>query len=789
MPIRQTQFNFTSGELDPLLFGRTDIDKYYQGAEEMTNVLILPQGGFKRSSGLEYTDRLHFQVDREESPSITTPNGGTGANANDDDLATELITTTNISTINPYVIAQYDLGSSKSIGFVDVVKAKLTSATNSTEFFIQGSNDASAWTSIGDAIDMSSSYVTRRRRVRASYRYFRFVRIGATDLTTDKVTVAEFNVFVESATISNSKLIPFEFNINQSYMLCITDRNIAIYRDGVFKQDVRADVFTNDIIPEIAYTQSLDTAIFVQEDTAPQKLTRVSSDIKWTFEEISFTDIPRFDFVPASSTPAGTLTPSGTDGVITLTASSGTPFSSASVGQYLQGAGGRARIIEFVSTTVVRVTVEIPFYSTTAIASGDWEYLTGFEDVWSSTRGYQKSVTFHENRLWFGGSKERPQTLWGSKVGLFFDFGLGSLNSSDAIDVTLNTDQANPIVNLISLNGNFLVYTIGGEFSVPQGQNDPITPSNFSIRRQGQSGSQPNMRVAGIDNSSIFIQRGGKSILRYNYDVLQGAYVNENISLLSSHLIKNPVDFAVRKSTSTEESNQIHFIKSDGNSTIGTILLAQKVIGFIERETDGDFKNVAIDVATPYYIVQRTIDSVIYKYLEKFTDNAILDSSKIYTISTPVDTFTGLDHLEGETVKVIADGSNMQDAVVSGGEVVIERLATTQVEIGLDFTPVVKTLPLEVLQFGSQIGKRKRISGVTLRCFETKDFTVNGDTISFRTFGEAGEGSPLDAPPPSFTGDKKIKGLLGWSERQQITISQNDPTTINVLSVTMEVNI
>jgi|TARA_Y100000310_G_scaffold129918_1_gene129092 hypothetical protein len=797
MPVKSTQFKFTSGELDPLLLGRTDIDRYYGAAATMTNVNLLAQGGFKRADGLEFIQRTFRQATREASPTITTPNGGTGANANDDDTSTTLVTTTNISTINPYVVVHYDLGSLKDIAFVDVVGCSLTSATNTTEFFIQASTDNAAWTSLGGALDLSTTAVTRRRAARANYRYLRFVRIGATDLGTDKVTLQEFNVFSEESTVSNTQIIPFEFSVTQSYILVISDKNIAVYRNGTFQADVRANKLTHSIIGQIDYTQSADTAIFVQEDTTPQKLIRQSADDKWLISDVSFDKIPRFDFDPVITTSpgSGTLTPSATEGVITLTASAGTPFSAASVGQYLQSAtsGGRARILEQLSTTQVRAVTEIPFYSTTAIANGDWDYLTGFEDVWSSARGYPKTVTFHRSRLYFGGSKQRPQTIWGSKISLFFDFDLGSLFDDDAIDATLDTDQINEIVNIKSSNGNLLVFTTGNEFAVAAPTTGGITPQNFFPVPVSQYGSEKNFRVGIIDNQNIFVQRGGKSIIRYAYDTLQQFSDSENISLLSSHLIDSPVDFAVRKSTSTEESNLVLFIDGTNRLIIGTILLSQQVVGFTQRNTTnsttGKFKNVAVDVSTIYTIVERTVNSVTNKYVERLNDTALLDSSVIYTTGLPTSSFSGLDHLEGETVKVIADGSVLGDEVVTSGAVTIDRDATTSCEIGLDMTPTVITLPIEVIGMGSKIGLRKRISEVVLRVQDTGDFTINSKNVSFRTFGEAGDGSPSDAAPPVFTGDKKVKGLLGWDERKQITISQDEPAELKVLSLTMNINL
>lgn len=793
MPIKATQFKFTSGELDPLLFGRTDIDRYYGAAETMTNVRLLPQGGFKRDDGLEYIDRLHRQVTRESAPSISTPNGGTGANANDDDTSTELVTTANISTINPYVVVQYDLGSEKDVAFVDVVGAKLTSNTNDTEFFIQVSNDASSWTSIGDAIDMSSSDVTRRRRVRGSYRYVRFARIGSTDLGTDKVTLDEFHVWVEGSTVSIARIIPFEFSTTQSYMLVLTDRNIAVYRDSVFQQDVRVENITESNIAGIKFTQSADTAIFVQEDIPPFKIIRQSSDVKWLVSDVVFDHIPLYDFDPVITTSpgGGTLTPSATSGVITLTVSAGTPFSSSSINQYLQGAGGRARILEFISATEVRAVTEIPFYSTTAIANGDWDYLTGFEDVWSSSRGYPKTLTFHRGRLWFGGSKSRPNTVWGSKVDVFFDFDLGSLDASDAIDATLDTDQINEIVNIKSSNANLIIFTTGNEFSIPLASDVGITPTNFSVVPISQFGSEAGFNVGVISGHNIFVQRGGRSIIRYTYDTIQQISNTENVSLLASHMINNPVDFTIRKSTSTEESNLILFVNSAGELIEGTVLFEQNVIGFTRRisaSASSSIKNVGIDISTIYTVVERTINSETNKYLEKMNDSALLDSSKIITSGLPTSTFTGLDHLEGETVKVVADGAVLSDEVVSGGSVTIDRDATTSVEIGLDMEPVVKTLPIEVVQLGSRIGVKKRISEVVLRVKDTGDFTVNDEIVSFREFGLSGAGSPLDTAPPIFTGDKKVKGVLGYAERQQITISQSEPADMQVLSVTMNVN-
>lgn len=288
--IRTMQSRFTNGELDPQMIGRVDIEQYYGAAETMQNVFPLPQGGFTRRPGLQYLDTLLRDLTRETSVTITTPNGGTGANANDNDTATSLVTTTNISTNNPYVVVSYDLGSSKRIGVVRIKGLKISGGTGDN-FYVQVSTDGSAWTSIGTAMSLTTTATYFSRRVRASYRYVRLARIGATDLGATTITLTEFNVMTETTALSESRLMPFAFNINQTYMLVFTDQNIAVYKQGVLQVDIAADDFTDDKLSAINWAQPYDTAIVVHEDVKPKRLLR-NGDDDWDLTDVVF------DFVP-----------------------------------------------------------------------------------------------------------------------------------------------------------------------------------------------------------------------------------------------------------------------------------------------------------------------------------------------------------------------------------------------------------------------------------------------------------------------------------------------------------
>lgn len=786
MPVKSVKYSFTAGELDPTMYARADIEYYYSAAQSLSNCLVLPQGGAKKRPGLEYLDRLHRQVTQEAAPTITAPNGGTTANANDNSTASQFTTTTNISTTNNYVVAQYDLGSSKNIAFVDILDYLLTVSGTSTEFQLQGSNNGSSWTAIQTGISLSTTAASKRFRVRASYRYIRFVRVGTTDLSTNKAQFSELNVFVESSTLSESRIVDFAFNTEQTYELVFTDQNIAVYKDGVFQVDVRASDFTSSKLANINWTQSADTAIFVHEDIQPSILQRQGSDTNWSFNKIAFDFIPKYDFVPVKTNPAVTLTPSAIDGTVTLTAGAAA-FSAGSANQYIDGNGGRARIVKYVSTTVVEAFVEIPFYNTNAIASGDWTYQAGFEDVWSTSKGWPKSVTFHESRLWFGGSKSRPHTLWGSRVGWFYDFDIGTLLDDDAIDVTLDTDQVNSILNLFSQR-TLQIFTSGGEFVIFQNSFEPITPTNIAIKRQTQDGSKAGIRPVENEGRTLFVQKNGKMILGFIFNDIEQSYKNDKVSLFSSHLIKTPVDAAMRKSSSTEEANYYILVNNDGTLAVATLLPSQDVTAFTPQVTDGKFKNVGVDNEKMYFVVERTISGVATRYFERFNSSFNLDCSKMITTGLPANVFTGLDYIEDKACKVIADGSLLADNTVDNGQVTIERNAETYVEIGLNFTPYIKLLPFEDVKYGSLMGKKKRIVEAILKLKDTKSIKVNDNIVSFRKFGLAGAGSPLDSPPPSFTGDKKVQSILGWDDYAQLEMTQDEPLDFTVLGVALVVS-
>lgn len=781
---RTIQRKWTQGELDPKLLGRSDIEQYYGAAETMQNIITLTQGGFKRRGGLEHIDELLKQLTFVSAPTISAPNGGTTSNANDRNSATSFTTTTNISTANPYVVVKYDLGSAQTIGVVYIFGLALTVAGTSSEFFVQVSTDDVTYTSVGSALSLTTTAKNYSRRVEGSYRYVRLARIGSTDLTTSRVTLTDFNVYTH-ATNSNVRIIDFQFNTEQSYILAITDKNIGVYLDGELQVDVYAAELTSARLSEINWAQSADTLIVFHEDFNPLKVQRQGADDYWTVSNVTFDSIPYFAFTEVEQTGSaaglGTLTPSATSGTVTLTLGSGS-WPAGAPNQYVEGNGGLARILSAVSATVVNAYVEIPFYDTSAIANTAWNYLSGYEEAWSSTRGWPISGTFHTGRLWIGGSKQRPTTAWASRVGIFFDFSLGTSLDDEGLEITLDTDQLNRIVNVYS-GRNLMFFTSGAEFVVPTQLNEPITPTNVSVLRQSRIGSQSGLRVQEVEGGVFYVQNGGQSVQEFVFTDTQQAFTNNYISLLSTHLIQNPTDFCLRRATSVDDGALLALIQSDGDATIATIQRAQGIAAFTNHTTDGSFIACGADYNDLYFAVTRNS----LNYLERINDDHLFDASVRTTTGLPTDTFTGLSHLNGETCKVIADGSILADVVPSGGSATIERDAEDYCEIGLNFIPIFKDLPTEFLEQKTVIGRLMNIAEVVLRLYNTTSITVNGKNISFLGFGLAGSGSPLDIPPPMFTGIKRMLGFRGWDETAQVTISQSVPGTLTVLELSKRV--
>ncbi len=579
------------------------------------------------------------------------------------------------------------------------------------------------------------------------------------------------------------RLVHFEFSVDDSYMLAFTNNRMYIFKNKVLQTNIAGsgnDYLTTTIasarLDKMCFTQSADTLIVVEEDMVPKKITR-TSDTAWSISDITFDSTPQhaYTLTIANTSASGTLTPSDVSGKITLTAQHST-FTTAHVGQYINAQPqGRARIVERVSGTVVNVVTEFPFFDTGAIANADWELETGYEDVWSSSKGWPRTVTFHQGRLYFGGSKSRPSTIWGSKVGLFFDFKPVEGLDDDAVEATLDTNTFNAVVDMIS-GRDLQIFTSGGEFAVNQEGLNPITPTSFFLSSTSRNGTKEGVRVKQLESGVLFVQRQGKQLSEIAYSDTQLTYVTSKISLLSGHLLKGPKRMDIRRAVNTDENDLLLIVNDDdGSMAVFSLLRAQNVIAASEFTTTGNFLDVGVDITDIYTVVKRTDDTTDKYYVEVFEDNRLTDSAAVGTTASSLDA----SHIDGQTVNVISDGLVEEDQTADSA-VTFVNTPTTSSEVGLPIDVEIKTMPIDIrIQSGTRIGFKKRIVEVNALLYETQNIVINDNLVPIRTLGA----DALDDEVQEFTGTKVLHGILGYSNEGQITVTQSAPLKLTLLGL------
>lgn len=567
------------------------------------------------------------------------------------------------------------------------------------------------------------------------------------------------------------KLVAFEFNTEQTYLLVITDGNIAVYADGYNEADITAP-WTEAQIAQLAWTQSADTLLLTHPDVPPKKLTR-SSTGTWSLSDWEFYEDdngvsyqPFFKF--ASS--AVTLTPSATTGTITLTASSAV-FEEGHENTRLKVGGKEVEITDFDSATVVTANVIETLGGTTATI--DW-----FEQSFSPVRGYPATVAFHQDRLVIGGSRDMPNRLWFSKSGDLFNFDLGEGLDDEAIEFSILSDQVNAIRGIFS-GRHFQVFTSGAEWAIT---GDPLTPATVQIRRQTRIGSviERHIPPINVDGATLFIARNMKQIQEFLYTDLEQAYQSTDLALLSRHIINDPVDMDY-----DQKRRLLFLVRGDGKFAALTAFRAEGVNAWTLHDTDGQVKSVAVVGDDVYMLVYRNGAYLI----EQLDDDLALDSALTGEVETASAGWSGLDHLEGLDAVAIADGL-VQDAIeVASGAITLEA-AANDIQVGLPFTHMVEPLPPSLIGEGGG-GRKLRMIEAIFRVENTQALKLDvGRGLKDIALRELGE-ELLDEPPPFINGDLKVRAL-GWQQDTTAPlwrIEQDAPLGFTLLSVVTQLKV
>ncbi len=560
-----------------------------------------------------------------------------------------------------------------------------------------------------------------------------------------------------------ARLIPFEFNTEQTYLLALTDGVMRIFIGDAEVAQVGGP-WAGWMLPQLAFTQSADTLLLVHPDMPPQRITR-TGNTSWQVAPWSFVAEPFHRFAAIETT----LAPSGTEGAVTLTASAAV-FLPGHAGVRFRLRGRRVLVTAVLSPTAAAAVVEeAPLPGTEA--STDWE-----EAALSPARGWPVSLCFHQDRLVLGGSRDLPNRLWLSRSGDLFNFDPGTGLDDEAIEFGLVSDQVNAIRGLFS-GQHLQVFTSGAEWMVT---GSPLTPANIQLNRQTRIGSPVTRMLppVDVDGATIFAARAGQGIYEFLYTEVQQAYQANDLALVARHLVQEPVAMAY-----DQRRRLLHVAMVDGALATLTLYRAEQVTAWTRQETDGAFRALAEIEGAVFAVVERAGSH----RLERFDETLGLDAALTGEAGAPQDRWSGLSHLEGRTVGVLADGAPREAARVAGGAVVIDPPARS-LQAGLPFRHLVEPLPPDLTAAGGVQAAPLRLVAVTFRLLETASLRVDlgsgPQPVPFRRL----DTPLLDAPPQRFTGDVRLRAL-GWRRDALAVlwrIEDATPLPMTLLSVTAE---
>ncbi len=603
-----------------------------------------------------------------------------------------------------------------------------------------------------------------------------------------------------------TRLIPFEFSTVQTYVLEFGDQYMRVYKDQgqVLSGGSAFEISTPYLEAELfdlKFAQSADVMYITHPNHEVEKLSR-TGHTAWTLTDVDFTDGP---YLTTNSTTT-TLTPAsaGVGSGVNFTASAvtginnGDGFQTTDVGRLISFNSGIAKITSRTSTTVVVCTILTAFANTDA--KTDWK-LGAFSD----TTGHPSCVSFFEQRLVFAGTTNEPQTLYFSKSGDYENMTTGT-NADDAMVYTIASNQVNRI-RYLKAQRTLIVGTTGGEFTVSaDGTDAAITPSNIVIKKQSSYGTA-NVDAIPAGNSVLFLQKAKRKIRELSYNFDTDGYVAPDLTILNDIVTKSGI---TEMSYQQEPDSILWCVRDDGILAGLTYQRSENVIAWHRHKLGGTFGAGAsatgygvVESAASisgtltedefYVIVKRTINGATKRYVEVFanfdfdendaTDFKFLDSHLIYDGGATT-TLSGLSHLEGQTVSILADGSTHADKVVSSGSITLDR-STTKAVVGLAYDSVLQTMRIEGgAAEGTAQGKTKRISKVVLRLFETVGVKVGPSLTSLETVPFRTTSSDLSAPVDTLlAGDKEVEFRDDYNTDGFIFIKQDQPLPLSVLAI------
>jgi|TARA_R100000482_G_scaffold69715_1_gene26316 hypothetical protein len=404
------------------------------------------------------------------------------------------------------------------------------------------------------------------------------------------------------------------------------------------------------------------------------------------------------------------------------------------------------------------------------------------EQSYSALRGFPAAVTFHENRLWFGGTLSQPDGIWASRSGLYFNFDVGDAEDDDALDLTASIGEINTVRHIVS-NRDLQIFTNTSELYIPAFTDKPITPTNAQIRRQTPYGASF-VRPQSLDGATVYVQKNGSVVREYIYSDAEAAYVSTSISQISAHLINDPVQMSILRGAINRPESYAFFLNQDGTLAIFTSNRGEQRAGWAQFTTNGKFHSICTVDERVFLVGQYDKGDGTNKFiLTEFDSSLELDFSEDFTGSAGV--FDVSSHFANGAVVDVVNGDDYlgQFTVASGNVDVSAVQAITAAEIGLKFDVEAETLPIDAqIQGGPLTGNPRRVNRVILDLVSTLSVSVNDKPLVIRQVTD-----DLSAGRTAVTEKKEFR-LLGYSKDPTVRITQSAPLSLQINGLIAEVS-
>lgn len=569
--------------------------------------------------------------------------------------------------------------------------------------------------------------------------------------------------------------------------------------------------FAADDVFDIHYAQSNDVLTLVHPDYAPRELRRHGA-YDWRLTQISF--VPSLD-APSSVAATNTVGAGATTYGYKATAvgDNGLDESLASSSATCTNdllTTGNYNTVSWAAVTGARR------YNVYKEDNGLYGYIgqtdgLSFKDdnitadisrtppesynPFSGAGDYPGAVSYFEQRRLFAGTANKPQNVWMTRTGTESNMSYSlPTRDDDSINIRIASRENNSIRHIVPL-GDIVLLTNSGEWRVTSVNSDAITPTTVSVKPQSYVGAN-NVQPLLINTNLVYAEGRGGHVRELAYNWQAGGYVTGDLSIRSPHLFDGMTisDAAYARAPFPV----CWFVRDDGVLLGLTYVPDQQVGAWHQHDTDGAFESVCAipegNEDAVYVVVKRTVDGNEVRYIERMAsrffaepeDAFFVDAGLSYS-GAPTLTLTGLDHLEGKSVAILADGGVMPSRTVTGGAITLDEDASV-VQVGLPVTADLLTLPLAVAMrdgsYGS--GRPKNINKLWLRVYRSSGIFAGPDESRLTEYRQRTT-EPYGSPPDLKSEEIELVVSPSWGVDGQILVRHAYPLPLTVVCLTMEV--